>query len=232
MKKCLLISFCLIGISLLGFGQDKFKSEWNVGVGFGPTFSSMSIVPTSTNLNFRTKSIQQFQGGVSVRYISEKNVGLIAELNYSQMGWKTDFRDENLVANQHQHTLNYITIPFLTHIYFGDKVRFFFNAGPQIGIMFSDKEKTNAAFDEWLATPPDSTNFSTDLYGLKAQRKIDYGITVGMGVELRTGVGNFALEGRYYMGFGDIYDNRKYDPYSRSANRVISAKLTYYIKAF
>ena len=95
----------------------------------------------------------------------------------------------------------------------------------------SDKEKTNDAFDEWLVTA-DTTVYSTDLYGLKAQKKIDYGITAGMGVEIRTGIGNFALEGRYYMGFGDIYNNKKQDPYSRSANRVISAKLTYYIKAF
>ena len=175
--------------------------------------------------------MMQYQGGISVRYISDKNVGLIGELNYSQMGWETKFADETLVANKHQHMLNYISIPLLTHIYFGDKTRFFFNLGPQIGILLSDKEKTNDAFDEWLVTA-DTTVYSTDLYGLKAQKKIDYGITAGMGVEIRTGIGNFALEGRYYMGFGDIYNNKKQDPYSRSANRVISVKLTYYIKAF
>ncbi|TFD95387.1 PorT family protein [Dysgonomonas capnocytophagoides] len=231
MKKLLLISLLLLSVSLQSYGQNKFTPEWNIGVGFGPTFSSMSIVPTSTKLNFKTQSMMQYQGGISVRYISDKNVGLIGELNYSQMGWETKFADETLVANKHQHMLNYISIPLLTHIYFGDKTRFFFNLGPQIGILLSDKEKTNDAFDEWLVTA-DTTVYSTDLYGLKAQKKIDYGIIAGMGVEIRTGIGNFALEGRYYMGFGDIYNNKKQDPYSRSANRVISAKLTYYIKAF
>lgn len=231
MKKILLINLLLLSVSLQSFGQNKFASEWNFGVGFGPTFSSMSIVPTNTTMNFKTKSVMQYQGGVSVRYISEKNVGLIGELNYSQMGWETKFSDESLAANKHQHLLNYISIPILTHIYFGDKSRFFFNLGPQIGILLSDKEKTNDEFDKWLTTVDDVT-ISTDLYGMKAQKKIDYGITVGMGVEIRTGIGNFALEGRYFMGFGDIYNNSKSDPYSRSANRVISAKLTYYVKPF
>lgn len=231
MKKILLTSLLSLSVFLQSYGQNNSSSEWNIGVGFGPTFSSMSIVPTSTKLNFKTKSMMQYQGGISVRYISEKNVGLIGELNYSQMGWETKFADESLVANKHQHILNYISIPILTHIYFGNKTRFFFNVGPQIGILLSDKEKTNEAFDKWLVTA-DATTYSTDLYGLKAQKKIDYGITAGMGVEIRTGIGNFAVEGRYYMGFGDIYSNNKRDPYSRSANRVISAKLTYYIKAF
>lgn len=231
MKKILLISLLLLSVSLKSYSQDKFASEWNIGVSFGTTYSSMSIVPSNAKLNFKTKSIPQYQGGISIRYVSEKNVGLIGELNYSQMGWETKFSDETLVANKHQHTLNYISIPILTHIYFGDKTRFFFNLGPQLGILLSDKEKTNDAFDEWLTTA-DEDAYSTDLYGLKAQKKIDYGITAGMGVELHTGIGNIALEGRYYMGFGDIYDNSKRDPYSRSANRVISAKLTYYIKAF
>lgn len=231
MKKILLISLLLLLVSLKSYSQNKFGSEWNIGLSFGTTYSSMSIVPSNAKLNFGTKSIPQYQGGISLRYISEKNVGLIGEVNYSQMGWKTKFPDEKLAANKHQHILNYISIPILTHIYFGDKTRFFFNLGPQLSILLNDKEKTNDAFDKWLSTA-DKNDYSTELYGLKAQKKIDYGITAGMGVEVRSGIGNFALEGRYYMGFGDIYDNSKRDPYSRSANRVISAKLTYYIKAF
>lgn len=231
MKKILLISLLLLLVSLKSYSQNKFGSEWNIGLSFGTTYSSMSIVPSNAKLNFGTKSFPQYQGGISLRYISEKNVGLIGEVNYSQMGWKTKFPDEKLAANKHQHILNYISIPILTHIYFGDKTRFFFNLGPQLGILLNDKEKTNDAFDKWLSTA-DKNDYSTELYGLKAQKKIDYGITAGMGVEVRSGIGNFALEGRYYMGFGDIYDNSKRDPYSRSANRVISAKLTYYIKAF
>lgn len=232
MKKTLLLSLSLLSISVLSYSQNKSSSEWNFGISLGSTFSSMSIVPNNSTLSFKTSSIQQFAGGLSVRYINEKNVGLIGEINYMQMGWKTKFADETLAANKHQHTLDYLTIPIFTHIYFGDKARVFFNLGPQIGILLSEKEKSNADFDKWLAEKPDQDVYSTDLYWQKAQQKIDYGLTAGMGFELRTGIGNFALEGRYYMGFGDIYKNKKQDPYSRSANRVILAKLTYFVKAF
>jgi hypothetical protein len=57
-------------------------------------------------------------------------------------------------------------------------------------------------------------------------------LTGGAGIELKTGIGIFNLEGRYYFGLGDIFNNRRGDNayFSRSAHRVISAKLTYYIQ--
>ena len=69
-------------------------------------------------------------------------------------------------------------------------------------------------------------------YNTKVQNKFDYGLVGGLGFELRTGAGNFSLEGRYYMGFSDIYKSHKTDPFSRSANRVISIAATYYMKPF
>lgn len=242
MKKSLLliVTICCCNIYCLSQGNNK-NAEWNLGIGFGPTYTSMSIVPNNSTLEFKTKSIQQFQGGLSVRYINEKHVGIIGEINYTQMGWKTKFVEDELAENQHEHTLNYITIPVLTHIFFGDKNRVFINLGPQIGVLFGEKEKSNEAFDKWLTEQKKleaeggdnyAPKYSTEIYGMKAQQKIDYGLTAGLGVELRTGIGNFTVEGRYYMGFGDIYKSNKKEPYARSANRAILTKLTYYIKAF
>ena len=61
-----------------------------------------------------------------------------------------------------------------------------------------------------------------------ALKKIDYGLTGGVGLELETGVGNLNLEGRYYFGLGDLFESRR--SLSRSAHRLIEAKLTYYIQ--
>jgi hypothetical protein len=61
----------------------------------------------------------------------------------------------------------------------------------------------------------------------KADKKFDYGITGGMGVELRTGAGNFLIEGRYYYGLADFYNTTKKDYFSRAANTTIYAKITY-----
>jgi hypothetical protein len=49
------------------------------------------------------------------------------------------------------------------------------------------------------------------------QRKFDYGIVVGGGIEFsHRRMGHFIVEGRYYYGLGDIFDNTKTDYFGRS----------------
>ncbi|EJW94132.1 hypothetical protein EVA_17762, partial [gut metagenome] len=43
---------------------------------------------------------------------------------------------------------------------------------------------------------------------------------------MRTKVGNFLLEGRYYYALSDFYNSTKKDFFSRSAHGAIVAKLT------
>ena len=210
-----------------GKAQEKFKPEWNVGVGFGPTFSSISFVGNDPRVSVDTKILQQFSGGVSVRYMTEKNLGIIAELNFSQQGWEEKF---DSISQSSTHKLNYIDLPILTHISFGNKTRFFLNLGPKFSYMVSDQEKSENILPNGL--PTNDGGVLENQYGRKIDRKFDYGLLAGLGAELRTKIGNFSLEGRYYLGFGDIYNSNKKDVFSRSANRVISARLTYYIKVF
>ena len=57
---------------------------------------------------------------------------------------------------------------------------------------------------------------------------MDYGITVGAGVEYsHPKVGHFVLEGRYYYGLGDIYGNTKKDYFGRSNLSNVVIKLSY-----
>lgn len=236
-KRLILISLAAI-LCLPAIAQSEFKRELNIGIGVGPTFSSMSIVPMNTNTTVKTKNALQYHGGISVRYITEKHFGLIGEINYTQMGWEGKFEDEDIEAGyKHTHTLNYLEIPLLTHIYFGsDKTRFFVNLGPKIGFLLGEKETLSDELEAWIGadTPPYTSDFYPSFahYHKDAEKKLDYGITAGLGMELRTKIGYFTLEGRYYMGFGDIYKSQKGEDFSRSANREISAKLTYYIKVF
>lgn len=229
-KKHVILLLLILFTFIVNAQDRQFKPEWNIGIGFGPTFSSMSF-ETGTYVNtLRTKNKQQFFGGLALRYLSEKNLGLIAELNYSQQGWKQDFKETP--QYEHSHQLNYLEIPILTHIYFGDKVRFIFNLGPKLSILLNDSENMNKALEDYLASGGFPQFYPSYQYYHMAHRKIDYSLVGGMGLEFRTGIGNFALEGRYSFGLGDIYNNSKSDYFTRSANRVISAKLTYYVKLF
>lgn len=64
-------------------------------------------------------------------------------------------------------------------------------------------------------------------YGKLMDRKFDYGITAGLGVELNTKVGHFMIDGRYYFGLSDVFNNGKKDLFARSAHGTIIAKVTY-----
>ena len=67
----------------------------------------------------------------------------------------------------------------------------------------------------------------THQYDNDIDNRFDYGIAAGLGMELSTKVGHFLLEGRYYYGLGDIYDNSKRGYFSRSAHGAIMVKLNY-----
>ena len=231
-KHIFILLFILLAIGAKG--QNKFTPEWNVGVGFGPTFSSMDL-RTFRNTSVGTKNLQQYFGGVAVRYLSEKNLGFIVELNYSQQGWEQDFRvkdNPQFEGMSHIHKLNYLELPILTHIYFGRKVRFVFNLGPKLSFLLNDSEEINEKLANHLANGEADGGMITHQYYRMAERKIDYSLVGGLGLEFRTGIGHFLLEGRYSFSLGDIYSNSKADVFARSANRVLSAKLTYYVKLF
>lgn len=105
----------------------------------------------------------------------------------------------------------------ITHITFGNhRIRYFVNLGPKLGILLLDKEKRNF-----------STN--DNQHGKAIDNSFDYGLCGGTGFELRTGVGSFLLEGRYYYGLGDIFSNAKKEYFDRSANNSVSVNLTYMV---
>jgi len=237
MIKRVILFLAIIASGLSLKAQSEFKKELNIGVGAGPTFSSSSLNIMNSRTTIDTKTLTQFHGGVSVRYITEKHFGLIGELNYSQMGWQDKFDDvyvaEGKEAPKYKRTLNYLEIPLLSHIYFGsDKARFFMNLGPKISFLLSEKESDNNALKDYINNISEGLKPLVQHYYKDAENKIDYGITAGMGFELRTKAGYFTLEGRYYFGLADIFKSQKGEDFSRSANRVMSVRLTYYTKIF
>ena len=112
MRKNWIFIFVLFSSSLIA--QVRLdKPEIYVGVTAGATGSMVIFNPVVAQTY-----LQGYNGGLVFRYIAEKNVGMQAELNFSQRGWK---EANGLFAKQ----LNYIELPFLTHIYMGKKNRFF-----------------------------------------------------------------------------------------------------------
>lgn len=227
MKRIISLTISFI-ISLSVWAQvEEPRNILEIGVAGGLNLSQMDIQPS-----IRQKYLSGMNGGISIRYTSEKYFKMICaaqlEVNFAQRGWEEDFDDET--GNSYSRTLNYVEIPFFAHLAFGKEPRglqFFINLGPQIGFYLGDSEKYIGNWN--IDNRPEHIR---PIYGKAVQNKFEYGIAGGLGLELKTKAGNFFIEGRYYYGLSDIFKNSKTDDFGRSANTTISARLGYAIPIF
>lgn len=219
----LLSLLCLsVGLPVHAQLQDP-RHNLAIGINGGVNLSSVSFEPSIKEQTFLTPSF-----GVTIRYISERYLkmfcGIQAEINYSQRGWKENIDDGT--GDTYQRAMNYVEIPLMAHLAFGkDKgygARFVLNLGPQFGYLLGETEKKSEAWH-----PNERPSGVIWQYGKMAELKFDYGIVGGAGIEVRTGIGNFLIEARYYFGLSDFYHSTKKDPFSRSAHSYIAGRLTY-----
>ncbi len=228
MRRFLLVIFCIASVGVVYAQKQSFPTEFYIGAGGGGVAANVSFMPSIPQDLYYS-----YQGGIAAKYISEKHLGLIAEVNLTRKGWCEEFDAEE--DYNYGRDLTYIDVPFMTHVYFGNKTRFVFNAGPQISVLISENSRMSQALSDNIdarkaANPnlPIGVQYSP----MSEMKRLDYGLIGGVGLELRTAIGVFNLEGRYYFGLGDIFTSRRSDNayFTRSAHRVIMAKLTYYMQ--
>ena len=111
-----------------------------------------------------------------------------------------------------QRRVDFIELPFMTHIYFGRRYRGYINFGPQIGFKIYD---TNG-------TPEDSE------YRHSAGLNIfDYGVTAGLGFYARTKAGVWQIESRFNYSISNLLPSALTDPYSNSNSMNLSLNFAY-----
>lgn len=208
--------------------QREYSPNFAIGGKAGATLSSISFSP-----EVHTKMTQGVTMGFAARYTEEKYFGLIAEVNFTQRGWAEDFARDEAPQFNYTRTLNYISIPLLTHIYFGsDKVRGFVNLGPEVSFMFSNSTSANFDYENYLSIPDFPQGYRTnEQLKMPIDRTFDYGIAGGAGMEfIVKRRHSFMLEGRYYFGLGNIFKDSKRDFFSASRNQSIEITLKYMIR--
>lgn len=215
----------------------EHRSDFAIGANGGYVLSKVGFTPT-----VQQKQHGGITGGVSLRYVCEKYFKTIcsvyAEVNYAKVGWTEDILDieNNAVlisgtgeALKYQRDITYIQIPVFAHLAWGREERgfnFFVNLGPQIGFYLNESTTTN--FDETTSTENDRVSNITAQYDMPVEKKLDYGIAAGAGMEYSIPkVGHFLLEGRYYYGLGNIYGSSKKDFFGKSNFGQIVIKLGY-----
>ncbi len=217
------VAFLLLITVVSNAQTGEPRNLFSIGVNGGMSLNSATFSP-----KIKTTQMMGYTGGFTARYVSEKYFAMICgaqiEVNYALRGWEEEIEEQpidNFLA--YSRSMSYIEIPFLAHLAFGKEqkgAQFFINLGPQVGFLLSESEKIEG---DWT-NPPVVT---TEQHGKKADKKFDYGITGGLGVELKTKAGNFLLEGRYYFGLSDFYNSTKKDHFSRSAHNIISVRFSY-----
>jgi hypothetical protein len=117
-------------------------------------------------------------------------------------------------------------MPILVNLGFGKEkggVKGYLLAGPHIGYCISEKTSTSGEWDESNLLVRQVTLHDTPI-----QQKFDYGLTLGLGMDVSTKNGHhFTLEGRYGISLSNIFNSSKQDTFSRSANNVITVKVAY-----
>jgi hypothetical protein len=125
--------------------------------------------------------------------------------------------------------MTYLQIPLLARMGWGRErkgLQGYIVLGPQIGTYLGESVKSNLVKDAETQTQRSSKVVAQD--SLPVQRKFDYGIVVGAGVEVSMKkVGHFMVEGRYYYGLGDFFNNTKSDFFGRSNFGQIVVKATW-----
>jgi hypothetical protein len=202
MKKRFILFFVLFSTALSA--QIRLNNpEMYLGVNFGVTESMVMFKP-AVNQGF----YMAYNGGIVFRYIAEKNVGTQIELNYSQRGWT---ESSGLYTRQ----LNYIELPFMTHIYVGNKSRFFFNIGPKISYLLSEKLLL------------DTSGTADAQHITSVQNPFDYGLCGGFGFLFNIRKNIIQLDTRANYSISNIFPDKKSDYFSISNNMNLAVNLAW-----
>ena len=216
----------------------EHRNVFSIGVNGGYVLSDVGFDPTVPQAYHGG-----FTGGLAFRYVCEKYFKTICsiygEVNYASIGWKQDIKtadnssviNSNGSAEEYSRTINYLQIPIFAHLAWGREERgfnFFFQAGPQIGLYLSESTLKNYDTPNLATDGTGRSNTIVEQESMPVEKKFDYGIAAGAGVEYSNPkIGHFLVEGRYYYGLGNIYGDSKRDYFGKSNFGNIVVKVTY-----
>jgi len=210
MNKLTILTFglLLVVVAQLQAQRKPYDSEVYWGVTGGATASTVYFKPT-----VEQNTLTGYNSGAVFRYIGTKNLGLQAELLYSQRGWS---EANDLYSRQ----LNYIEMPFLTHFNFGNTFRTFINFGPKLSYLLSEKVLTN-----------NTTNSTEPQHTLAINRPFEYGLVLGAGFYVRIKRQVLQIEARGNYSAVDLYPNKPGDDFSFSNSIYGSLNFSWLIQS-
>ncbi len=184
--------------------EEKFRGELAIGLRGGYQFSRV-------NYNVAiVQGIQEgFSGGLILQYLSQRQLGIQLEVNYSQRGLLASTSAYRVSRQQ-----DYLEIPFMTHFALGKKsFRVVLNLGSYLSFLL--RETT-----ESLGSTP-------SYYLLDLGQRWTFGLTGGLGLALRSSIGVFQVEGKGAVGLTDLFNPAADEVFSRSPEQFFGWQVAY-----
>jgi len=219
--KRILLSLALLAVifSATLHAQQQRKTYLGIKAGFNESsayfFHTIDGVP-----KINTGFTSGFHGGIIVMNYWRNHVGLQAELNYTQKGWKQKFDNG---APDFLTNLDYIELPLLVNLHTGKKkTHLYVNLG---------------CFFEYLVhvsqseAPTDVGGSDFYPYSESRDNKFGYGFRGGAGVFRDFPIGTFLIEGHFSYSLSNMLDPVTLDTGipNISNNYVIGVSLAYMI---
>lgn len=217
----LFMAFMLLAACVSGMAETHYRPHISIGARAGATMSRASFSP-SIPQTWITGSC----GALTFRYTEEKLFGLVAELGWTTRGWREDFKGAPF---SYSRSVTYLTLPVMTHIYFGSRrFKCFVNLGPSVSMRLGDKITADFDYRDPLQVPDFPKNRQTEQLYADITGRFDYGITAGLGFEFwvhpRHSV---SLEGRFYYGLGNMFPSSKADTFGASRHMTLEMTVGY-----
>ncbi len=187
----------LFAVNLLLISGNLFAQafKWEFGLEGGAGIRSVNIDPKYPSLT--TKAGVSFTGGIAGQYNINDMWSVKLGAAYERKGSDLDRTD---ILTKGKLNIDYISIPLLLKAKFGKKIKFFVNAGPNLGILLSSKNRLDA-----YSNIPE-----TEIDNDSSTKKTDFGISGGFGVEIPVGrSGAFTIEARDNLGLTNISESKE-----------------------
>lgn len=236
MKKFAICLLALTGFTFVANSQtrSKFEEEVSVGVQGGLNLSQVRFMHNDVTYANNLGDLGWKKGGAvgaSVRFIAQKHFGLQLEADYLQSGWYEKWNDPTTINGVEfegadlERTINYMSVPLLAHIYFGEKNRLFFNFGPKIGFLLGTKSKNNQLSGEQISALCQNNANDPRINNLVQEKKTDYGLCASAGYELHLSKCSVLAEARWGYGLQDVFEHSRNAVFQRSNNQMFTFTL-------
>ena len=163
-----------------------------LGGGFGVMQHDVGFTPSAN-----TNQLTGQRYSLNLRYFDNKLVGFQAEVSLTNAGWQETI--DTLFSSDYERKISYAEVLILTQLSIGNGiVQPMLQAGPYLSIPLSESESIPTEFQVPNSNPP-------EYYGLELPSRLNYGAIVGAGLNLELGPITVQVEGRYLIGFSDLF---------------------------